>query len=63
MYFKTQADVAFCTTDEFSDYTLKATYFPRHKGPVKLIQRVKIARSFLHVMSKLFNPIIFSLSG
>ena len=26
------------------------------KGPVKLIQRVKIAHSFLHVISKLFHP-------
>ena len=33
------------------------------KGPVKLIQWVKIAHSFLHVMSKLFDLIIFSLSG
>ena len=32
------------------------------KEHVKLIQWVKIAHSFLHVMSKLFQPIIFSLS-
>ena len=28
------------------------------KGPVKLIQRVKIAHSFLHVMSKLFYSVM-----
>ena len=33
-----------------------------NKGPVKLNQHVKIAHSFLHVMSKLFHSIIFSLS-
>ena len=32
------------------------------KRPVKLIQLVKIAHSFLYVMSKLFHPIIFSWS-
>ena len=40
----------------------QATIDPMHKGPVKLIQRVKIAHSFLHVMSRLFNHTIFSLS-
>ena len=33
------------------------------KGPVKLIQRVQIAHSFLHVMSKLFQFTILNLSG
>ena len=32
------------------------------KGPVKLIQRVKIAHPFLHVMHKLLHPVLFSLS-
>ena len=34
----------------------------RCKGSMKLIQRVKIAQSFLHVMSKLFQSITLSLS-
>ena len=33
----------------------------REKGPVKLIQRVKKAHSFLHVMSELFHSNIFNL--
>ena len=37
--------------------------FGHEKGLVKLIQRVKIAHSVLHIMSKLFHPIIFSSSG
>ena len=32
------------------------------KEPVKLIQLVKITHSFLHVISKLFHPIIFRFS-
>ena len=32
------------------------------KGPVKLIQRVKIAHSFLELVSNLFHYIILSLS-
>ena len=35
----------------------------QQKGPVKLIQWVKITHSFLHLKSKLFHPVIFSLSG
>ena len=33
------------------------------EGPVKLLQRVKIAFSVLHVISNLSHPIIFNLSG
>ena len=32
-----------------------------NKGPVKLIQRVKIANSFLHFVSNLFHFIILRL--
>ena len=39
-----------------------ATWASVAKEHMKLIQQVKIAHSFLHVMSKLFYPIIFSLS-
>ena len=39
-----------------------ACFQPDNKGPVKLIQRVKIAHSFIYLTSKLFHPIIFSLS-
>ena len=33
-----------------------------HKGPVKLIKRVKIAHSFLQSVSNQFHVIILSLS-
>ena len=34
----------------------------QNKGPAKLIQWEKMARLFLHVMSKLFHVMIFCLS-
>ena len=48
--------------EEFTDQRSSYVKLCSPKGPVKLIQRVKIAHSFLHVMSKLFHSIILSLS-
>ena len=41
---------------------LVGSLYVLRKRPVKLIQRMKIAQAFLHVLSELFDPITFSLS-
>ena len=46
------------TLTQRNPYNFCICQFVVLKGPVKLIQRVKIAHSFLHVMSELFHPIV-----
>ena len=49
---------------DFPDLSHVSTYASRsspRKGPVKLIQRVKTAQSFLQSVSNLFHSIILSL--
>ena len=46
----------------FMNYPLGAVRVKDKKGPVKLIQRVKIAHSFLQSVSDQFHVIILSLS-
>ena len=49
-----------CVTLEESAETVRKIMVG--KGPVKLIQQVKMANSFLYAMCKQFHAIIFSLS-